>query len=897
MNRAATAWLSFVLRRLAIWQVERPWRAIVVCVVTAAMGAALATRLELRTRFDQLLPDSQPSVVELRHLAARTGSQSNVFVVLEGAASSSDSERADPNMKGAAGSSDSERADPNMKGAASSSDSERADPKIKSPIRTLADELASKLRTLGADVVTGAEDGLQSSRAFLEPRAGLFAHLADLRQLRDDLEARWQWEVGQETGSNLDDDRGPAAVTAADIRARLGAGRFDEANRFPDGYFESKDHRAVVVVAHTAVPPGDLGRARAALDRIRAVVDGTPHPGIRESYAGDLVTGLSEYGAVRSDLVQVGVLGVALVLAVIALFFMRLRALVALGATIAAGLAWTFGATALAIGHLNVATGFLFSIVAGNGINFGIIYLARYFEERRKGERSAKALIVAHEQTWPSTLTAALAAAAAYGSLWVTDFRAFKHFAFIGGFGMIACWIATYALLPAVLVLIDRARPFAPRTGASLPATRLDRLRWFGVSYGAPLAALVGRAPRTIASVGGALAVVGAAMLATYVRSDPMEYDMRKLQNNVGQSAEMYRVAHLASDVLGAKVEGSMVVALDRAEEVTPFIDSLEARAAVAPADDRPFEAVHSLFDFVPPAQEEKIPLLLEIRERLVRAHERGTIAPADWPEISAKLPPEDLRPFGVDDLPAELARPFTERDGVRGRLVLIEPTAGKSDADLHYLLKWADSFRETRLPDGEIVHGSGRAVIFADMLQAVVRDIPRSIGLSLTMTVLAVVLTFRRRASAAVVLAALAAGIGWVSLAMVFTHTKIHFLNFVALPITFGIGVDYAVNFVQRYESDGRRDILEVLRTTGSAVILCSLTTTLGYLVLLRSVNQAIRGLGLLAVIGEVGCLLAAVLVLPSALLWREQTKRAAPTSNAPEGAAVTSERETLGI
>jgi predicted RND superfamily exporter protein len=338
-----------------------------------------------------------------------------------------------------------------------------------------------------------------------------------------------------------------------------------------------------------------------------------------------------------------------------------------------------------------------------------------------------------------------------------------------------------------------------------------------------------------------------------------------------------------------------MVVALDRIDEVAPFVASLQARAAAASADDRPFEAVHSLLDFVPTAQEEKIPPLLEIRDRLIRAHERGSIAPADWAQISGRLPPEDLRPFGVDDLPAELARPFTERDGVRGRLVLIEPTAGKSDADLHYLLKWADSFRETRLPGGETVHGSGRAVIFADMLQAVVGDIPRSIALSLTMTVLAVVLTFRRGASGAVVLAALAAGIGWVSLAMVFTHTKVHFLNFVALPITFGIGVDYAVNLVQRYDEDGRRDILNVLRTTGSAVILCSLTTTLGYLVLLRSVNQAIRGLGLLAVIGEVGCLLAAVLVLPAALLWRERATLAA--SRDPRRRPATSGRQASGI
>ena len=43
--------------------------------------------------------------------------------------------------------------------------------------------------------------------------------------------------------------------------------------------------------------------------------------------------------------------------------------------------------------------------------------------------------------------------------------------------------------------------------------------------------------------------------------------------------------------------------------------------------------------------------------------------------------------------------------------------------------------------------------------------------------------------------------------------------------------------------------------------MILCSLTTTLGYLALARSLNYAVRSLGVAAVLGEVSCLLAAVL------------------------------------
>ena len=830
MRSSVVRGVEHVLTRLAAIQVARPWRPIVLCLTLAAIGAILATRLELRTRFDQLLPEHEPSVVELKRVDALTSGSSNIFVVLEGG--------------------------------------------DRTARRAMADALVPRLRSVGPPWIVSAEDGVQTARAFLLPRAGMFAKTSDLAALRDDVEARWDWEIGVQTGSNLSDDE-PPPITADAIRKRFGTTE-DEA--FRDGYYESKDGATLVVISRAAVASGALDRAREAFSRVKNTVDEVHRQGgfaaVRVGYAGDLVTGLSEYGAVKDDLVSVGALGVALVLGVILLFFLRLRALFAMGVTIAVGLAWTFGMTELAIGHLNVATGFLVSIVAGNGINFGIIYIARFFEERRQGHAIAEAVLAAHRSTWLSTSTAALAAAASYGSLGVTDFRAFKHFAFIGSAGMILCWLATYAMLPAILVLVERVLPFVRQGESEAAATGWRALRLRGIRFDAPFTRLVARAPGGIAVTGVAIACAGLALVVPYVRSDPMEYDMRRLQNDLGGSGEMYRVSALAADVLGANLESAMVIVTERVDQVVSLKATLEARRDAASEAEKPFEAVHTLLDFVAADQTAKIPILRDLRTRLVRAHERGMVSDADWSELAKTMPPADLAPWTLADLPPDLARPFTERDGTRGRIVFIEPTAGKNDSDLRYLLRWADAFRETTLPNGEIVRGSGRAVIFADMLRAVVKDVPRAIALSLAMTVLTVLITFRRVARWGAVLAALGVGLGWLALAMAATHLAINFFNFVALPITFGIGVDYAVNLVQRYDLDPDAGIARVLESTGGAVILCSLTTTLGYLALLGSINQAIRGLGLLAVIGEVCCLFAAVLVLPSLIILRSRNR-----------------------
>jgi predicted RND superfamily exporter protein len=202
---------------------------------------------------------------------------------------------------------------------------------------------------------------------------------------------------------------------------------------------------------------------------------------------------------------------------------------------------------------------------------------------------------------------------------------------------------------------------------------------------------------------------------------------------------------------------------------------------------------------------------------------------------------------------------------------VLIEPTEGKSDNDLRYLLQWADSFRETRLSSGEVIRGSGRAVIFADMLQAVLADMPKALLAALLTTMAAVLLAFRAGPGATGVLLSLACGLAWLGGALALFDVRLNFLNFMALPITLGVGVDYAVNIRRRALQEGG-DALAAVRTSGGAVVLCSLTTILGYLALLGSINQAVRSLGLVAVLGEVTCLTAAVLVLPAALLRKRR-------------------------
>jgi hypothetical protein len=161
-------------------------------------------------------------------------------------------------------------------------------------------------------------------------------------------------------------------------------------------------------------------------------------------------------------------------------------------------------------------------------------------------------------------------------------------------------------------------------------------------------------------------------------------------------------------------------------------------------------------------------------------------------------------------------------------------------------------------------------------MMKAVREDAPKAILLSLIGTILVILITFRFRKTSLAALSSLLLGVLTLGAFLYFKQLKLNFLNFVALPITIGVGADYAVNIMRRFEIEGDSNIRAVVVETGGAVILCSLTTMLGYMALMFSINEAIVGFGLAAGVGEVTTLLTAVLVIPSAITWRKRRRQA---------------------
>ncbi|EYF08405.1 efflux RND transporter permease subunit [Chondromyces apiculatus] len=843
-----------ILQWLGAAQARRPWLFLLIAVLTMLPTGLLSSKLGFKPDFAELLPDNKDSVIEMRRVSQRLPGVTTLAVTAE-----------------------------------------IDDGKNRDALKAFVDALTPRLEAFGKDEVAIVDRGVHESRAFFEENKLLYADLKDIQSAHDEMTERYEYEVQKQLGTLLDDSDPPPPITAESIRQRLqqkaaaaGAASGQTApaaassttskpgepasDAFPDGYYMSPDGKFITVIVRTSVQ----GRApREALRRKveAAVAEVNPtrlDPTMKVGYTGDLVISAEEYESIVNDLSEVGIGGVLGVLGSVLLFFLRLRTVLVMGASLAVGLLWTFGLTYFTIGYLNSSTGFLVSIIAGNGINYGIMYMARYIEARRDDDLPvAEAILASHRDTWVPTLASSGTAMLAYGSLVVTDFRGFKHFGVIGGYAMILCWLSTYLFTPAFLAASERVLPaFKPRA----PGEKPTRVRGY---YGVAFSWMAHRFPRLLVGAAVLFGIGSSVLSYQYFSGDPMEYDMKNIRSEPGSSPAV-ALSGRVGKIAGRLSQDGMAIMTDRLDQVPMLEAKLKERYDAAPADQKPFERVVTVYSLVPTQQAEKIPLVEAMVKIIRKARNRGFIGDKDWAEIEPALPKGDLKEIGIADLPEQVARAFTERDGTRGRIVYIVPKSGFSVWDAKYLMRWADSFRYTELPTGEVIKGSGRAVIYADMIQAVIEDVPKATAVASAGAILIIIIAFRGHYRQA-----FGVFLPWflgVSLLFAFLQLrgiKLNFLNFMAIPITIGIGAEYAHNMMQRYKSEQGQRLDRVIVETGGAVVLCALTTAVGYVVLMWSINRGIKSLGLAAAVGELTCVFAAVMALPSGLVLLNRWKR----------------------
>lgn len=208
----------------------------------------------------------------------------------------------------------------------------------------------------------------------------------------------------------------------------------------------------------------DFTGVSSCIDRLRehvaAVTDEySEDASVRVSLTGIPVLENEEMRRSQTDMLKASGLAFLVVGSLLLLGFRGIRhPLLALLMLIVAT-SWTFGLTAVTIGHLNILSLSFAVILIGLGIDFAIHYLSRYLQLRHEGEGLYDALVNASGSVGTGIVTAAVTTALAFLSAVATDFVGIAELGMIAGGGVLLCALAAFVVLPALIRLSDAGVP------------------------------------------------------------------------------------------------------------------------------------------------------------------------------------------------------------------------------------------------------------------------------------------------------------------------------------------------------------------------------------------------------------------------------------------------------
>ena len=686
-------------------------------------------------------------------------------------------------------------------------------------------------------------------------------------------------------GSDLDDDdesREPPKLPLEELKQKYQS-RFGVTERSGGDRFISPDGRAHALLVQTSSQSTGFDYDMRLLTKVKADVaelGGAP-AGSRLGYAGDVATRVEETQGLATDLGISSAIVALVVVGSLVWFYRSWAALLVLFVPLALGTWAGFALAALpplSIRSLNTNTAFLGSIVVGNGINSGIMLLARVQEELGLGKRVRDAVVPSVAETWRATLAAALASAAAYGSLIFTDFRGFNQFGWIGGIGIVMCWLTVYVMLPALCVPFgERLRPPPAPVRAAAPRVSLSaRVAQWTVRYRRVV--LIGLALLSFLSVAGLVAR----------RGDWIEYDLSKLRRKDSWvDGERYWGKRM--DAATGRYLTPTVVMTDRPEDVARVERDLQELKRRGGAGDLIAE-IRTAEQLLPPTRAAAIEEG-KLLARAITPNLRSKLNEAERSQLERALSEESLVPLSAKDLPESFAAGLRERDGQIGRTVLIFPKVGDGTWQASRLNAFASDLRAAAQASGAVA--AGPLLLSSDLADAMRADGPRVTLLSFASVLLICVAAFGVVGKQAWLFSGLSVGtlllgVSFMLGLLAWTGAKLNFSNFVALPITFGIGADYAINMLRRYQSDSEgAEEEEGMSNTSGALVLCSAMTVSGWGALLLVENQALFSFGVFAITGELTSLGAAVLALPAVLAGL--TIASAGRKSSPPGTAPT--------
>jgi uncharacterized protein len=648
----------------------------------------------------------------------------------------------------------------------------------------------------------------------------------------------------------------------------------------------------------TVQPKGEA-LAPQAIQELRRLIGETQFevPGVNVGLTGDPVLGYDEMRQAEHDSVLASAVALLLCSVVFIVAYGQVWRPFKAALCLLIGLGYTLGFTTLAIGHLNILSIAFAPMLIGLAIDFGIHLISRYEEEMRNRRSEAQALDGAMGHTGQGLLTGAVAMAAAFLAMTLTNFKGIREMGFISGCGVLLCLVPIMTCLP-VLLLRGRQNQLDHHIGPT--GQRRLRIEVLWLRHPAPVL------------VATLLLCAAAASQFPRVRFD---YDLLHMQSQALPSVIYERAlieATRSSALYGEVVADSAAQARDyeerlkrlpcvaRVQSVAGYLTEDQSRKLelvraiqgglagmrFAPMDRRPVRvealsaALYDLKGYLDLAAIVVRDTQPALADRLVSLE--GVIADLRVtllrgpPSIAAQITRfqqaffEDLHqtleaiqaqnatsPLGPSDLPPALRERFL---GVTGKYLL--QVYARKDLWNHENQRQFIRELESVVPADKVTGTLNEIYQYTTVLKS---SYEQAAGYALIAITLVVLLQFRSLMAVVLALLPVAIGITWLLGWMGLVGIPFNPANTITLPLVVGIGVTNGIQILNRFAEAQEPSILA--KSTGKAVLVSSLTAMAGFGSLMLASHQGIKSLGEAMAAGIAACMAAALLVLPALL------------------------------
>ena len=677
-------------------------------------------------------------------------------------------------------------------------------------------------------------------------------------------------------------EEGLRTLRSADVDAQLAVQELSNSPFFRELLISADGRTAALRVTIAAMPPVEVANtverrrqvaARAALiEAVRTVTAefsdrGLLHLGGVPMIAADMIA------FVKRDLAMFGLLVLVLVMAVLYAAFRQVRWVLLPLATAGTSIVATIGVLGYLHKPATVISANFVALLAIMTISLNIHLIVRYRELLQGDATLTVRNLVAQTMIskFSPCLYTALTTMAAFGSLTVSSILPVEDFGWMMCIGVGLSLLVSFTLFPALLVLLDRGRPWADLPLESGLIRALGKLsakhpRRIGLSAVAVVAAT---------GAGIAMLTLDNRFIDYFKDDTDIKQGMIYIDQHLGGTAPFNVVlnfdpwAENGADDFAAGVGDDV------------FADDLFSEEAVADAYPQRYWFTRDKLDRIAEAH-----ALIEARPEVGKVVSLASLEalaqdftggePLNNMQIAAVLAalPQDIRD--------EVIRPYADPASGQARLwARVLESGPYFDRDALMAAIEEGIAQGTGL-QREAVSISGMVVLFNAMVQKLVSSQLGTLGYVLAATFLMFLVLLRSPLFAVLGLAPNVLAAAAVLAVMGFAAIPLDMMTAAIAAVSIGIGVDFAIHYLHRYRlerrgADGRTAVGRAHGTIGRALFLTGLTIIVGFSVLCFSNFVPTIKFGLLVALAMALAFLANLTLLPSLLILLDRRGAAA--------------------